>query len=369
MLLKTENKLSKRILMIGPSAKFLGGIASYIENLTEYLKKAGFEITLFDPLLFRKSYIPGRKSQFSFRNLINSARMFRSYSSILKRGNYSIVHINSSSYWGFYEKIFMGYLARRSGKNVIFHIHGGNFKNFFYKHKLKTYLEKTLSKFPVIIVPIEEFKEIINVNNICVVHNGITLPNKIIHRNYCKRRLVFLSISVLEERKRIDLLVSAASELLKKREDFEILIAGDGPERKRIIDMINNLHLGNFVRYLGVVKGVEKENLYNSSDVFISCSRAESFGLTTVEAMSHGLAIISTPVGIAKKIIKNGNNGFLFKIDDQEDLVSKMENILDNKSYLEEMAINNLEISKLFSWERISQDIIRIYLNLLGGKV
>ena len=60
----------------------------------------------------------------------------------------------------------------------------------------------------------------------------------------------------------------------------------------------------------------DPETFYRASDIFAFPSRSESFGNALAEAMAHGLAVVTTPVGLARHWIRDGENGILVPGDE-----------------------------------------------------
>ncbi len=74
-----------------------------------------------------------------------------------------------------------------------------------------------------------------------------------------------------------------------------------------------------------------------------------------LEAMATGIPIVSTKVGMAPEIIKDGYNGFLCEVEDVEMLTEKAREILDDGDMAKKMAENALETIGDYSWEKITK--------------
>jgi len=89
---------------------------------------------------------------------------------------------------------------------------------------------------------------------------------------------------------------------------------------------------------------------YQKSDVFILPSRIEPWGLTVNEAMSAANAIIaSNKVGSSFDLVKNYQNGFIFKHNNSQDLAKKIILIYKNKKIINKFKLNSLKI--ISRWE------------------
>ena len=361
MVNKTSENNKRKVLVIGPGIDAIGGIPEYIRGLVKSKLIEKYDFIIFDTLKIkkRKGYV--KKSRISIQEVVNSYRVVRNYLKLLDKNPHSIVHIHSSSYWGYYEKLLMAQLAKWKNQKVILHIHGGSFVQFFNKLRLKKFFLNVMSKFNSVIVLTEEMKKTIDIPNVSIVPNAVDIPE--ISFEYNRKKIVtFLSVSVLEERKRVGLMLEAAKILKERGKHFKLMIAGDGPEKDNIVEYISENSLDDVVEFLGVVKGEEKDKAFRNSDVFILASASDSFGIVVIEAMSYGKGIITTPVGISPQIVKNNTNGLLIEIDNLDSLVNAMDKYISSNLYNSNMIEENYRIIKdLYSWDSIVEELDLLY--------
>lgn len=119
--------------------------------------------------------------------------------------------------------------------------------------------------------------------------------------------------------KDISTLAKAFMRVNKKYKDTLLLIAGEG-----IMDEIP--------KHIKILKVETKELLpyLQAMDIFVLPSLTETIPRTTLEAMSTGIPIITTPVGCMKECIKDGENGLIFPRGDVNTLASKMEMLISD---------------------------------------
>jgi glycosyltransferase involved in cell wall biosynthesis len=111
---------------------------------------------------------------------------------------------------------------------------------------------------------------------------------------------------------------------------------------------------------------LEIPEYYNTLDLYIVASRVEGGPKAILESMATGVPVISTKVGMAAEIIKEGKNGFLAEIDDVASLSEKASSIIENKSLANKIVNNALDTIKKYSWEEISRKYYeKIYINFL----
>ena len=159
--------------------------------------------------------------------------------------------------------------------------------------------------------------------------------------NFCDKNF-FLNIGRLTKQKNQILLIKAFSEILLKNRDLILLIAGEGEERVNLEKYINLKNLNNNIHLLGHI-----ENVYpyiKKSLAVISSSKWEDPGAVMIEASFCNKNVISSdcPNG-PKEFLSNGKSGYLFKNNNQKDLVNKI-NLFLNDSDKERL--NKIILSK-----------------------
>lgn len=129
-----------------------------------------------------------------------------------------------------------------------------------------------------------------------IIANGIDLTKyKIAEkqpRKYRKRKTI-LFIGRLEKRKGVRYLLEAYGVLKKVHPEFELVIAGDGPDRSKLEYFTRDNKINN-VKFLGYVDETRKLRLLHEADLF--CSPAlygESFGIVLLEAMASGCVTVA----------------------------------------------------------------------------
>ena len=145
---------------------------------------------------------------------------------------------------------------------------------------------------------------------------------------YENRHIDFLYIGNLIELKRVDLIISAFSQLNKKSQNANLYIAGSGPLDKKLKNQVNDLGLGDKVQFTGQV--IEPRGLFINSRAVIIASRTEGFPFSLVEAMVSGAIPIATRVGDIPNNITHGETGLLVQYGDVNNLHEAMLNVLLN---------------------------------------
>ncbi len=102
---------------------------------------------------------------------------------------------------------------------------------------------------------------------------------------------------------------------------------------------------------------------YQALDAFVITSRIEGGPVTLLEAMSCGLPVITTKVGVSLEIIDNYVNGFFVNFNDPLDILSKLKYVISNSYAMTRLGVRAREtiVSKL-QWKYTTKEILKLYL-------
>ncbi|MFZ5810842.1 MAG: glycosyltransferase family 4 protein [Thermodesulfobacteriota bacterium] len=157
---------------------------------------------------------------------------------------------------------------------------------------------------------------------------------------------IILSTARFDAQKDVGTLVRAAALLARTRSDFLILLAGDGEERDRIIDLIQNLGLTDRVRLLGWRSDVPR--LVAACDVMVLSSRQEGLPYAMLEALALCKPVVGSDVPGIKDCIDPGRTGFLFPLGDAGGLADALNRLLEDEALREDMGAKAREMALNF---------------------
>jgi len=166
---------------------------------------------------------------------------------------------------------------------------------------------------------------------------------------------VILFVSRLVWEKDLRVLAETCRILRAKRDDFTLVIVGDGPARSEFEQMVPGAH------FLGYQSGTPLAESYASSDIFVFPSTTETFGLVTIEAMASGLVPVAAKVGGAAGIIEEGQSGLFSKPLDAADMARQVEHLLDSPDLRKLLARQALERAQDFGWDQILEKLFTNY--------
>jgi glycosyltransferase involved in cell wall biosynthesis len=147
---------------------------------------------------------------------------------------------------------------------------------------------------------------------------------------------------------------------------IELQIIGTGPYEGELRELVDNLGLGDRVKFLGYVPNEELPRYYRRSDIFVLPSATESFGLVFAEAMSCGLPIVASNVGGIPETVRDGIDGLLCAPNDPVALRENIMQLMSSAGAREDISHSQRQrILKHYPWEHIAARYAAVYRSAL----
>jgi mannosyltransferase len=168
-----------------------------------------------------------------------------------------------------------------------------------------------------------------------------------------------------------DLFVEAMCRLLPRYPDFTAVVIGRTTLEhqkflQRLRDRVKEAGLADRLRFLGEVPVDDVPRWYRSIGIYVFASREEGFGLTLLEAMAAGAALVATRAGAAAKVVVDGETGMLVPTDHVDQLVAALEQLMRDPLRAAEMGRRGRErVVANFSVEREAEQILSVYRRLV----
>ena len=198
-------------------------------------------------------------------------------------------------------------------------------------------------------------------NQIHLVYNGVHLSDEIVERADNKNPIIF-SAGRLDPQKNFPMLLKAA--LLAKTENkpWEFVIAGDGPERSILENMIDNLKLTN-VKLIGFQEDLKI--WFEKCDLFALPSRFEGMPNVIMEAMAAAKPVVATDLPGIRDLMIHGTTGLLVENDNTRDFFKAIEHILESKDQGQSMGrAGRKHIEAQFSIETMLDNLESLFHRL-----
>ena len=211
-----------------------------------------------------------------------------------------------------------------------------------------------------------------------VIHHGIDLET---YRPPEDRQAAFVATRLpgkygigtfgrVRRQKGSDLFVEAMCRLLPKYPDFTAVLVGhvsvdNLPLVEKLKQRIAAVGLAERIRFLGELPIEEVPLWYQRISIYVFASRVEGFGLTMLEAMAAGAAVVATRAGAAEMLIADGNSGVLAPIDDVDALVAAIEPLMRDPERIAAMGARaRTRVEQDFSRDREVDEIVAVYRRL-----
>jgi len=162
-------------------------------------------------------------------------------------------------------------------------------------------------------------------------------------------------VSRLVTEKGVDVFVDVSRMLSAKGIRHRALIVGDGPERKRLEELLPD------ELFLGHLSGDSLATAYASSDVFLFPSETETFGNVTLEALSSGLPVVAANATGSNALVDDGVNGFLAPPGISAAFAEKVERLVLDAGLRTEMAGKARASAEAYDWSRVLAQMVTYY--------
>ena len=184
-----------------------------------------------------------------------------------------------------------------------------------------------------------------------------------------------LTIGRLVEKKGHEYTIRAIAKIIKKYRNTEYIIAGDGPLRNKLEDLVSELDIKSYIKFLGAVEQNEVLKLYQQAHIFvlpsITANNGDQEGIPVVlmEAQATGLPVISTFHTGIPEVVVDGKSGFLVPEKDIDALTEKLEYLIEHPEIWPDMGRYGRKfVEERYDIKKLNQQLVGIYQSLIRGK-
>jgi glycosyltransferase involved in cell wall biosynthesis len=175
---------------------------------------------------------------------------------------------------------------------------------------------------------------------------------------------VLLVLAALVRRKGVDVLLRALAALAKDGLHPSLWIAGEGPERASLEAMARDGGLADQVRFLG--RRTDIADLLGACDIVVIPSRREGLGVTALEAMAAGRAVVASAVGGLAEAVLDRRTGLLVPAENPAALAAALAELLSDASLRDALGrAGPRRVAESFSAEQMVESYARLYESVL----
>ena len=208
------------------------------------------------------------------------------------------------------------------------------------------------------------------INRLTLIRNGVKEPTLPLSGAEARQSLslpadaiVVGTIANHYKTKGLDVLLHVVAEIKKEIGNLQVIILGDGPERRQLEALIDKLDLHSCVRLTGFLPDAAK--YLPAFDIFVLPSRKEGSPYTLLEAMHAGLPIIATTVGAIPDIITNGEHGLLVPRESPYALSTALRKLINDPEYANRLGLAAQNRANNFSLDQQIAATTTLYQSLL----
>jgi len=360
-----------RIGMIIPSfAPVVGGAEKQLEGLLPSLGKLGISALVFTRMVENQDQVQKEESYSIYRLNSYVPKVGFGISLFIKlikfRSNYDILHCHSLSGQASIVSLLAGRLIKkpvilkvtRSGKNSQLN----ELQQSYFGKIILWIIKNTATKFIAITEDVKSELEQVGVchSKIIEIPNGVDLIEPKIYEE--KYQLNIVTVGRLINRKRIDMLVEAFSEILPSIR-ASLIIAGSGPNKKTLMSLVEKKNIKESITFTDQIYKSEITKILIEADIFVLPSDSEGMSNALLEAMSASLPVLVANIPANQSLISNAENGILF--DDYLSMRDSLLNLCQNEELRKKLGKNAKDlILKKYSFNKIAIDYKKLYSDL-----
>ncbi len=337
--------MATRILYVITKANW-GGAQHYVYDLALAAKAAGHEVAVavggtgelterLQKASVRMIELPLRQQRTFLLDLLTFGSLF-ALIRIFRTERPDVVHTNSAKAGG------LGALAARIAHvpHIVFTAHGWEFnapRSWLSKIGIRLFSWLTIILSHTTICVSNAIRRDIAwmpfiKEKLVVIHNGVAC-DPLLPRDEARKALSPFTestywigmLSELHPTKRVDDAIRAFAPIARRHPDTGLFIISDGKERKRLEQLIQELHLEKRVSLLGHVPNAPR--YLGAFDMFVHSSQSEALALAILEAGCAALPTVATRVGGIPEIIEDGRDGLLVPARNPEALAHAIETL------------------------------------------
>lgn len=149
---------------------------------------------------------------------------------------------------------------------------------------------------------------------------------------------------------------------------FPLVIAGrepdwDGRLFPNLREYSRQLHIENYVRWIGFVEEQDKPSLYRLADVFVFPSIYEGFGLMALEAMASGTPVVTSNAIVFEEVLEAA----AYSVENAREMAGAIIALLIQQPLRDAMINQGLALASNYSWRKTAQETLAVYKQVLAS--
>lgn len=179
-----------------------------------------------------------------------------------------------------------------------------------------------------------------------------------------KTDFIVLYVGRIAKEKSIDFLINNFNSVLKQIPKAKMIIVGDGPDIKDLIDLAKKEGLENKIIFAGKAPWTDVPKYYSLCDVFVTASKTETQGLTVMEAMGASKPVVAIRDESFELMITDKKDGLFF--DDEKSYVDMIYEVYKNKKLRDEISFNARLTADKYSPYNYAKSVLKVYEKVIS---
>nr|WP_305908392.1 glycosyltransferase family 4 protein [Methylomarinum sp. Ch1-1]MDP4521220.1 glycosyltransferase family 4 protein [Methylomarinum sp. Ch1-1] len=155
--------------------------------------------------------------------------------------------------------------------------------------------------------------------------------------------------------------IEAVAILKQSHPRIKLSIAGSGPQKEELHQLILKLGLEDNVVFTGKLTPIEIAELYQSADIMLNPTTVDNMPNSVLEAMASGVPIVTTDVGGIPYIVKDGETALMAKVNEAESMANQIKRLLNDPLLCETLITNGLQQVQQYTWSKVKCQWLALY--------
>lgn len=163
-------------------------------------------------------------------------------------------------------------------------------------------------------------------------------------------------------------LIEAVPHILKKYNDIEVLMIGEGPEEDKLKNLVDKLGLSKYLKFLGRIDHEKVIEILNATDIFVmpSIYESEVFGVAAIEASAMEVPVVASDLGGIREAVVDGETGILVRPGDPAAIAEACLRLIREPDLRKKMGMAGRRfVVKKYDWKDCVNQMLMVYQQFL----
>ena len=173
-----------------------------------------------------------------------------------------------------------------------------------------------------------------------------------------------MTVGRLVARKGLDRLLKVIAKINNPK--VHLFVVGSGPQYEPLLAQAQELSIIGQIHLLGQVDDVEKQETLKMSDIYVSTSQHEGFGIVYLEAMTADLPVVCYDYGGQTDFLSSDETGYVVKLNDEAAFLRACNTLIEQPDLRQQMAKHNQEVVESFYIENCAGEYEALFEKVIA---